>query len=109
MKTTLRGGLSDLVNELNKLRNNIGDSDQQDSIQKILRILFMLWEEVIYQQIDSNTSAYETALSSLGDAEKAAKYAIEDIGKVADAINSAAKAAKAVDKVVNIIANYALA
>lgn len=103
MSTTIRGEISDLVNDLNKLRNNIDDLDQRENIQKVLRVLFMLWEEVIRQQLDPNTSAYKFALKSLGEAEKAAKDAIGDINKVAEAIKSAAKAAKAIDEVVKVL------
>ncbi|OGP68903.1 MAG: hypothetical protein A2031_05925 [Deltaproteobacteria bacterium RBG_19FT_COMBO_43_11] len=100
---TLRGNISDLVNILNKLRNNSDDPLQQEKLQKILRILFMLWEEVIRQTLDSNTPAYKTALQSLSEAEKTATKAITDIKKVADAIKAAVKAAKAVDAVVGVI------
>jgi len=103
MDNTLRGNISDLVNTLNKLRNNIGDPVQQEQLQKILRILFMLWEEVIRQTIDSNTPSYKAALQSLTDAEKAASEAIDDAKKVAETINTAVKAAKAVDAVIGII------
>lgn len=100
---TLRGKISDLVNILNKLRNNTTDPDQQEQLQKILRVLFMLWEEVIRQTLDSNTAAYKAALQSLSGAEKAAKEAINDIGKIADTIKAAVNAAKAVDAVVGVI------
>jgi hypothetical protein len=100
---TLRGNISDLVNILNKLFNNSDDSAEQEQLRKILRILFMLWEEVIRQTLDSKTPAYKTALKSLSEAEKTAKKAMDDISKVADAIKGAVKAAKAVDAVVGLI------
>jgi len=103
MDATLRGGLSDLVNTLNKLRNNTDDPDEADRIQKVLRVLFALWEEVIHQDINSQTAAYAKALSSLGEAKAAVQDALTDLKKTAKAINSAVKAAKAVDKIVKLI------
>jgi hypothetical protein len=100
---TLRGNISNLVNILNKLLNNTGDPLEQEQLQKILRVLFMLWEEVIRQTLDSNTPAYKAALQSLTDAEKTATTAITDINKIADTIKVAVKAAKAVDAVVGVI------
>ncbi|MCL5421129.1 MAG: hypothetical protein M1461_01465 [Nitrospirae bacterium] len=100
---TLRGHISDLVNVLNKLRNNTTDPEQQEQLQKILRVLFMLWEEVIRQTLDSTTPLYKAALQSLSEAEKTAGEAIADIKKIADAIRDAVKAAKAVDAVVGVI------
>lgn len=105
---TIRGNISDLVNVLNKLRNNIGDSAEQEQLQKILRVLFMLWEEVIRQSLDSSTTAYQTALQSLSDAEQTATDALTDIGKTADAIKAAVKAAKAVDAVVGVVGSILL-
>lgn len=100
---TLRGNISDLVNVLNKLRNNTADPEQQEQLQKILRVLFMLWEEIIRQTLNSKTRDYKAALKSLSKAEKTAKKAITDIEKIADAIKDAVKAAKAVDAVVGVI------
>ena len=100
---TLRGNISDLVNILNKLRNNIGDPAEQEQIQKILRFLFMLWEEIIRQTLDSTTPAYKAALQSLGEAEQTATDALNGIAKTADAIKVAVKAAKAVDAVVGVV------
>lgn len=100
---TLRGKLGDLINALQKLRNNSPDPEQQEQIQKILRVLFMLWEEVIRQTITRDTPQFNAALQSLGEAEKTATIAKDDMGKVADAINDAVKAAKALDGVVKVI------
>jgi len=102
---TLRAGISDVVNTLNKLMGNSTDPDEQEQIQKVLRVLFMLWEEVIRQEIDSSTAKYKAALDALSKAEKTAQDAIKDINKVADAIETAVKAAKAVDKIVKVVAD----
>jgi hypothetical protein len=104
MPATLRGGLSDLINTLNKLRNNTNDPEVADEIQKKLQILFALFEEVIRQEINSETVAFAKATAALADAERAAKEALEDLGKTAKAIRKAVKAAKAVDKIVQLIA-----
>ena len=101
MATTIRSGISDLVNELNKVRNNTTVAQEQIDLQKIINALFILWQQVIFDQMDKNDANYKAAIKSLNDAEKIAKGAVKDMGEVADAIKTATAAAKAVDKIVN--------
>ena len=101
MATTIRSGISDLANELNKVRNNTTVAQEQIELQKLLNALFILWQQVIFDQLDKGDADYKAAIKSLNDAEKVAKSAVKDMGKVADAIKTATAAAKAVDKVVN--------
>lgn len=100
MATTIRSGISDVVNELNKVRNNTTVAQQQIDLQKIINILMILWQQVIYDQLDKTNEDYKSAIKSLNDAEKVAKSAIKDLNKVTDAIEMATKAAKAIDKVI---------
>lgn len=100
MATTIRSGISDVVNELNKVRNNTTVAQQQIDLQKIINILMILWQQVIYDQLDKTNEDYKSAITSLNDAEKVAKSAIKDLNKVTDAIEMATKAAKAIDKVI---------
>lgn len=100
MATTIRSGISDLVNVLNKVRNNTTVAQEQIDLQKLINVLFILWQQVIFDQLDKKTQDYKDAISSLNDAEKEAKAALKDLGKVANAIKTATSAAKAVDKVV---------
>lgn len=99
---TLGASLSDLVSTLNQLRNNTTDPAQQQRLQKVLRVLFALWEETIHQQLDQTAANYLAAMKSISDATAAAKAAIANIQKVAAAINAAANAAKAVDQVLGL-------
>lgn len=99
---TLRTGLSDAVNELNKLLRATQDSDVEARIRRLRRIYFALWEEVIRQDIDSQTYEFKDAIEQLAAAREAASEAKKDAEKVAKAINSAVSAAKAVDKVVKL-------
>lgn len=100
MATTIRSGISDVVNVLNKVRNNTTVAQEQIDLQKLINTLFILWQQVIIDQLDKTTQDYKEAIRSLNDSEKAAKAALKDLGKIADAINKATEAAKAVDKVV---------
>ncbi len=102
MATTIRSGISDLVNVLNKVRNNTTVAQEQIDLQKIIAVLFVLWQQVIYDTLDKNDADYKAAIKSLGDAEKVAKTALNDLDQVGAAIKSATTAAKAVDKVVNL-------
>lgn len=100
MATTIRSGISDLVNVLNKVRNNTTVAQEQIDLQKLINALFILWQQVIFDQLDKKTQDYKDAIRSLNDAEKEAKAALKDLGEVANAIKTATSAAKAVDKVV---------
>jgi hypothetical protein len=102
MATTLRSGISDAVNELNKLLLNTRDPEAEAQLRKLRRIFFALWEEVIRQIIDNQTYEYKEALEALSIAENYLKKARSDIEEIADAINKAVLAAKAVDKIVNL-------
>jgi len=99
---TLRGTISDTVNELNKLLREITDPGEEQKIRKLRRIYFALWEEVIEQEIDSRTPEFKEAIDSLKIARDAAIEAKEDIQKVAEAIDRAVSAAKAVDRIVKL-------
>jgi hypothetical protein len=100
MAKTIRSGISDLVNILNKVRNNTTVAQEQIDLQKLINALFILWQQVIFDQLDKTTQDYKNAIQSLNDAAKEAKGALKDLNKVADAIKTATAAAKAVDKVV---------
>jgi len=100
MATTIRSGISDLVNTLNKVRNNTTVAQEQIELQKLINALFILWQQVIFDQMDKTDADYKAAIRSLNDAEKTARAALKDLDQVADAIKSATAAAKAVDKVV---------
>ena len=100
--STLRTNISDAVNELNKLLRQTRDPEEESKLRRLRRFYFALWEEVIKQEIDSSTPDFKDAIEELGLAHKAALAAKEDVQKVADAINRAVSAAKAVDKVVKL-------
>lgn len=99
---TLRVGISDTVNDLNKLLRRTTDTELEARLRKLRRIFFALWEEVIKQEIDNRTHEFKDAIESLTAAKTTAEEAIKDIAKTADAINKAVAAAKTVDKVVKL-------
>ena len=101
MATTIRSGISDVVNVLNKVRNNTTVAQDQIDLQKVINALMILWQQVIFDQLDKTTDDYNAAIASLNEAEKSAKSALKDLQNVAGAIKDAVAAAKAVDKVVN--------
>lgn len=100
MATTIRSGISDLVNILNKLRNNTTVASEQIELQKLINLFFVLWQQVIVDQLDSNTQAYKSAIDSLNVAEQCAKTALSDVEGITKAIESATKAARTVDSIV---------
>lgn len=101
-KSSLRGLLSDAVNELNKLLLATRNPDEESKIRKLTRIYFALWEEVIKQELDRSTKAFKDAIEELKQSKEATEEAKKDIEKIATAINRAVAAAKAVDKVVKL-------
>ncbi len=99
---TLRGKISDTVNNLNKLLRMTTDTELEARLRKLRRIYFALWEEVIEQILDNNTSEFKDAIESLTLADKTIQEAFKDIAKTTNAINKLAAAARAVDKVVKL-------
>ena len=97
---TLREGISDTVNELNKLIRITQDPEQITKLRNLRRIYFMIWEEVIKQDIDKNTAEYKEALDSLDHAHQTIESAMQDIAKISASIDMAVTAAKAVNKIV---------
>jgi uncharacterized protein YnzC (UPF0291/DUF896 family) len=99
---TLRKNISDTVNELNKLLKETTDPEEEEKLRKLRGIYFKLWEEVIKQEIDNGTQEFKEAIDSLKVARDAAVQAKEDLQKVAEAIDRAVSAAKAVDRIVKL-------
>jgi hypothetical protein len=99
---TLRGNISDTVNELNKLLLKTTDSEEEKELRKLRKIYFALWEEVIKQEIDNRTPEFKEAVDSLKAAHDAAVQAKEELQKIPEVINRAVAAGKAVDKIVKL-------
>lgn len=99
---TLRRNISDTVNELNKLLKKTTDPEEEEKLRKLRGIYFKLWEEVIKREIDNRTQEFKEAIDSLKVARDAAVQAKEDLQKVAEAIDRAVSAAKAVDRIVKL-------
>jgi hypothetical protein len=108
MASTIRGGISDTVNKLNKLRSNTIIPEEQIRLQKIINIYFFLWQQVIYDQLDSSAQAYKDAIKALKTAEKAADDALAGIKSVAEAIDSAAKAAQVIGSIIGTVIDIAV-
>jgi hypothetical protein len=100
--STLREGLVNTLNEINKLIRAADDDDEEEKLRRWRRIYFALLDEVVRQEIDATTHEFKEAVEALGAAQKQAVEAKESIDKIADAINKAAKAAKAVDTIVKV-------
>lgn len=97
---TIRSGISDIVNDLNKARNNCTDPYVQVELQKVIKVLFVLWELTIYEQMDKRADEYKQALEKIKIAKQDAKQAVKDMQEVVKAIKSATAVAKAVDKII---------
>lgn len=100
---TLRSGISDLVNDLVKIGNNSTDPVEQQALVEQINKLMDLWRRVILDQMDREAQDYKDALVTLGKAQDAASKAKDNLDKVADVIKKTAKAAAAIDKVLNFV------
>jgi len=99
---TVRSALSEAVDEINKLISVSTDPDQARQLHCLREIFFDLWEGAIKAEIDDAAPIYTDAITQLQQSESAAAAAQADISKIADAIQKAVSAAKAVDKVLNL-------
>lgn len=99
---TLRHGLVDAINELRKLLFQTQDEQEETQIRKLRNVYFELLEAVIRQEIDRRTQEFTLAVVQLEAARKNAVKAKKDIGMIAEAITSAADAAKTVSRIVNV-------
>lgn len=99
---TIRQNLVNLINELNKLLILTTDPEEEEKIRRARRVSLSLLEEVIKQEIKSNTREFREAISSLKEAQDAVETAKQDVKKISDAINRTVLAAKAVDKIVKL-------
>lgn len=100
MAETLRGNLSDTINELNKLLLLSVSEEEDKRLRQLRRVYKNLWEETILKDLQANSAELQSAIASLQEARQAAVEAVEDSQKVTGAIEKAIKAAKTVDKIV---------
>ena len=103
---TLRGTISDAVNNLNKLLLQTLDDSQEKSIRSLRDIYFQLWQEVILQELDNSTQEFRSAIEALKAAMQISADAQKDLKKITKVIELANSAAKAVDKIVKIGIKY---
>lgn len=98
--------LSDLIDRINKLLRKPETSPQQrKTLRKLLAILYMLWDEVVREEIARNTADYQAATAALNEANSSAVNAIEDINETAESIEKIRSAVKAVDKILGVISS----
>lgn len=103
-KPTLRGGISDLVNDLQIIALDIDDPAVHKQIDDKVDLLMTMWREVIFEQLDHSEKSYLDAIDALNESKKAAVEAKKDLAKTVEAIESATKAIKALDKVLGFTA-----
>ncbi|MGF1641789.1 MAG: hypothetical protein ACFCUO_12645 [Rhodospirillales bacterium] len=99
---TLRGTIVDTINELNKLLHLTTDEGEKRKLRMLRNSYFALLDEVLEQDLDNTTDEFKAAIGMLEEAQVSIVEAKKDIAKVASAINVLNKAARAVDRVVDI-------
>ena len=98
MATLIHSGIKDLINILDKVRNNTTSAQKQKKLQGVINDLDKLWKNVINTQLNSSTAAYKDAMESLNDACAVAQSAVKDINRVSEAIQSVTTVTKVIDK-----------
>jgi ribosome-binding factor A len=94
---TCRRYVVDIINDLDKIANNTSVPGVRTAALNKATVYFALLDVLVRTDLDKDSSKYAEALAALKKAEKATKKALEDIGKVAEAIKKATKAAKVLD------------
>lgn len=94
--------LDSLISQLNQVRNNCSDPDEQAQLQSVLRELFALYQEQAIKKVDENTAAYKDALDALRNAQASAAASLKKLQQVAVVIQDAKKAAQVVDKILRL-------
>jgi len=99
---TLRGTIVDTINELNKLLRLTNDEGEKRKLRLLRNSYFALLDEVLRQELDSNSEEFVEAIGMLQGAQASIAEAKNDIAKIAEVINLLNKGARAVDRVVKI-------
>jgi len=97
---TLRILIVEILNELNYQLRATDDGQEKKEIRRLKKILWMLLEDVIEQELDKNSQTYKDAIEALERADKDAKRATLDIKKCSESLNSIVDAIKILEKVV---------
>lgn len=100
-QATLRGGITDAMNELYKLIRQCNDSNQLYSLQFQYTQLNAQLESVIKTDLLTvfNSNEYQKAIDALNDSIDAINVAIEEANHIANAIQ---KVADAINKIVEV-------
>lgn len=94
--------LGTLIAKLNSVRNNSTDANEQEQLQRVIRVLMAVFQELVTEDLDENSAAYKDALTAVRKAQTTADDGVKKLQKVSAVIDDATKAAKIVDKVIGL-------
>lgn len=97
--TSLPEDLNELIRALNKKRNNTTDPLVQQQIQAVLMPLMKTRDEVVSAQLAASTPRYNEAAAAAQSAAAELTVAMNDLKKIAAAVESAAKVVGIVEAV----------
>ena len=101
---TLRSGISDLVNDLQKALMSTTDVELQEKIHNQVRALMLLWQEVIFAKLDKTTAEYKSTIKALDESKADAALAAQNIQSISAALEKAAKVIRKLDKLLGFTA-----
>jgi hypothetical protein len=103
---TIRTSLVDLINSLDAILRNAEMTDtQRERMLRLRALLSAMLDEVLRQEINKDTAAYQKAIDRTLEATKVADQALKDLKTIAEVIQKAAQAAKAIDQVIKFAAS----
>lgn len=101
---TLRGSLSDLAQELNRLLLRTPNLSEKQHILILLNTIYRLWERVIVLQDLAREPWYDQTIQQLDEAKQEALDAIADINRTVTAINRATQVLGALENALRTVA-----
>jgi hypothetical protein len=100
--STIRTGIADAINEINKLIAGGASAAEAKQLRKQRLLLMAQLTEVLEEEIRKDTKKYKAALDALDQATREAKAALDDVDKVAGTIRKVATAIKKVESVIKL-------
>jgi len=105
----MRSALVELLNTLGAILRNVDLSDsERKSLLRLQAVLSAMLDMVLREALQKNTAKYKSAVKKTREATDAAKGALRDMESIEKTIKKVTAAAKAIDKVIQLVAGVML-
>lgn len=108
--TTIRHSLADAMNELAKLSETVIDPIQRDVIKKQYKQLYLLYDQVIWTDMEAafNSEEYKDAVNGLNELTEEAQQAADEINHTAEVIQTTANVMGKISQVFVFLASLGI-